>query len=50
MNEKKSKFLFKTFLFINIFFITLQILAMESYNLGLEIPIVILFTPVLCLY
>lgn len=45
---KKNKLLFKLLITINLFFLTLQILAMESYNLGLEMPIVILFTPVLC--
>ncbi len=45
---KKSKFLFKTFLFINIFFIIFQQLLFESSNLGLELPLLILFTPILC--
>ena len=46
---KKSKLLFKILLFFNLFFIVIQQLLFESSYLGLELPLVILFTPILCL-
>ena len=45
---KKSKVLFKILLFINLFFIVIQQLLFESSSLGIELPLVILFTPILC--
>lgn len=46
---KKSKFLFKILLFLNLFFIVIQQLLLESSSLGLELPLLILFIPILCL-
>ena len=45
---KKSKLYFRILFFINLFFILLQQLLFEGPNLGLELPVVILFTPILC--
>lgn len=45
---KKSTVLFKILLFINLFFIVIQQLLFESSSLGIELPLVILFTPILC--
>lgn len=45
---KKSKVLFKILLFINLFFIVIQQILFESSSLGIELPLVILFTPILC--
>ncbi len=46
---KKSKFLFKILLFLNLFFIVIQQLLLETSSLGLELPLLILFIPILCL-
>ena len=46
---KKSKFIFKILLFLNLFFIVIQQLLLESFSLGLELPLLILFIPILCL-
>ena len=45
---KKSKILFKILLFINLFLLVIQQLLFESSSLGIELPLVILFTPILC--
>ena len=45
---KKKKLSFKIILFINLLFLTLQFLAMKSFNFGLELPLLTLGTPLLC--
>ena len=46
---KKRSFIFKTAVTLNSFLLLLQLLAMDSFNLGIDIPVLALATPILCL-
>lgn len=46
---KKRSFTFKIAVTLNILLLGLQLLAMDSFNLGIDIPVVSLATPLLCL-
>ena len=46
---KKRSFLFKIAVTVNSFLLLLQLFAMDSFNLGIDFPLIALSTPILCL-